>query len=341
MDGVVAMDLSTWHGLRARDPRRLALGSAQWGMPYGIANRQGQPSLDEVAALLARARAAGITCIDTARAYGESEAVIGRLASPEAGWRVVTKLAPDVHGEGLGLPEALDRVQRSLAESRAALDRDVLPVLLLHRFAHRHVCGGRVWRVLLAEREAGRIGSLGVSAGTPEEAWAALEDPDIEAIQVATSLLDLRLQRQGFFPRARELGRTVYVRSVFLQGVAHLAPASLPPALRALSEAMDTIRRAARELSVAPRALYLAFVRSLPGVHPVVGCETEAQLAELLEDWSSEAVDAAALVRLVDALPTHDADLVDPSRWPPPDPEAGIAARANQTPGAGVATLPI
>ncbi len=70
---------------------------------------------------------------------------------------------------------------------------------------------------------------------------AALEEPDIEVLQVASSLLDLRLYRQGFFPRARELGRTIYVRSVFLQGVGHLAPETLPPALVDLVEPMRII----------------------------------------------------------------------------------------------------
>lgn len=338
---MVAMDYSTWHGKRARDPRRLALGSAQWGMPYGIANRDGQPATGEVAAMLARAREAGLHTIDTARAYGDSEQLIGSLAPPDQGWRVVTKLAPDVHRDGLGLGEVLEAVASSLAESRRALGREQLPVLLLHRFAHRHACGGRIWRWLLAEREEGRIGSLGVSAATPEEAWAALEDPDVETLQVATSLLDLRLHRQGFFARARELGRTVYVRSVFLQGLAHLGAQQIPAALDGLRESMERIETTARELGVAPRALYLAFVRELPGVHPVVGCETEAQLTQLLADWSSETVEGATLMRLVETLPAHDETLVDPSRWPPiaAAPERP-AAVPNRTGAGSIAILP-
>src|SRR5690606_21493334 len=72
LDHVVELSLSSWQGTRARDPRRLTLGSAQWGMPYGIANRTGPPSRDELAELLRVARDAGIRAIDTARAYGES-----------------------------------------------------------------------------------------------------------------------------------------------------------------------------------------------------------------------------------------------------------------------------
>ena len=330
---MVTMDLSTWQGMRTRDPRRLALGSAQWGMPYGLANRAGPPDDRELAAMLAGAHAAGLRTIDTARAYGESERRIGERLGEARDWRVVTKLAPDVHEPGLDIGSTLERTQQSLAASRAALGLDSLPALLLHRFAHRHASGGRLWRLLLAEREAGRIGSLGVSAATPEEAWAALEDPDIEVIQVATSLLDLRLYRQGYFPRARELGRTIYVRSLFLQGVALLPRETLPAFLAPLSPALAMIERNARALGVAPRALYLGFARELPGVHPLLGCETQAQLAALLEDWSSEAVDGAALAALVEALPTHEAELVDPSRWPV------AAGGANRPASESVATI--
>lgn len=340
MDRLVTMDLTTWQGMRARDPRRLTLGSAQWGMPYGIANHAGPPDAAELERMLTRARDAGVRAIDTARAYGEAEARIGGMlpAVPSAeGWRVITKLAADVHEQGLGIAETLERVATSLTESRIALGQDALPVVLLHRFAHRHACGGKLWRTLLAERDAGRIGALGVSAATPEEAWAALDDPDVQVLQVASSLLDLRLLRQEFFPRARELGRTVYVRSVFLQGVAHLDPATLPGFLEGLAEPLRTIRATAAKQGVSPRSLFVGFAREfLPGAHPVIGCETEGQLHELLDDWTDESIDVAALAPLVDALPTLEPELVDPSRWPAPK---AADSRVNQTPRGSVASI--
>ena len=302
--------------MRTRDPRRLVLGSAQWGMAYGIANRSGPPSERELERLIALARDAGIRTIDSARAYGTSEARIGRVLAGATDWRVVTKLAPDVGGPGIEVGEALDRVAASLAQSRAALGLGTLPVVLLHRHAHRHAFGGKLWRTLRAEREAGRIGQLGISTANPEEAWAALDDPEVECLQVATSLLDLRLHRQGFFPRARELGRTVYVRSIYLQGVAHLGSARLPAFLAPLAPTLETIERFAGELGIAPRPLYLAFVRELPGVHPILGCESADQLAQGLRDWEDETVDGALLATLLERLPTADAELVDPSGWP-------------------------
>ena len=339
MDHGPTMDLSTWQGMRTRDPRRLTLGSACWAMTTGSADRRDEPDANELAAILESARQAGLRSIDTARAYGECESRIGRATATQEGWRVITRLDPEVHHAGLGIAETLDRVSESLEASRRALDTTVLPVLMLHHFAHRHACGGRLWRRLLAERDSGRIGSLGVCTATPEEAWAALEDPDIEILQVASSLLDLRLHRQGFFPRARELGRTVYVRSVFLQGIAHLDPGTLPRALAELVTPMHTIQACAARVGAPIHALFLAFARELPGVHPILTFKTNAQLQSLLIDWASDAIDAATISQLVDSLPTLDANSVDPSRWS--SNETNWTTPTNQTGAASVATIPI
>jgi aryl-alcohol dehydrogenase-like predicted oxidoreductase len=250
----------------------------------------------------------------------------------------VTKLLPDVHREGLDVAETLGRMDRSLEESRRALGLAALPVLLLSRFSHRHACGGRLWRKLLAEREAGRVGSLGVVAATPEEAWAALEDPDIEVLQVAASLLDLRLHRQGFFPRARELGRTVHVRNALLEGLAEVDPDRLPPFLADLVAPMQTIRACAERLGVTVRALHLAFVRDLPGAYPIVACETDQQLEAVLADWASESIEAASVMQLVDALPTLESEALDPSRWLTS--EAAPGPRPVQTGASSIATMP-
>src|SRR4051812_7806276 len=69
---------------------RLALGTVQFGSRYGIANRSGQTTRDEAAAILAAAYAAGIRTLDTAIAYGDSERLLGEIGV--ADWRVVSKL---------------------------------------------------------------------------------------------------------------------------------------------------------------------------------------------------------------------------------------------------------
>ncbi|MDP9263469.1 MAG: cytidylyltransferase, partial [Acidobacteriota bacterium] len=53
------------------------LGTAQLGMPYGIANQQGMPSESDGFAIIRTAVASGVTSADTARGYGEAERRLG------------------------------------------------------------------------------------------------------------------------------------------------------------------------------------------------------------------------------------------------------------------------
>ena len=74
--------------------QKIGLGSVQWGMSYGIANRSGRPGDLEVQDILKLTTLANIDLLDTAHAYGDAEDVIGRIVPKASPWRIVTKTMP-------------------------------------------------------------------------------------------------------------------------------------------------------------------------------------------------------------------------------------------------------
>ena len=103
---------------------RLALGTAQLGMPYGIANRTGKPDLAAARSIVDTAWDAGIRYFDTAQAYGDSESVLGQaLENRDAA--IITKLPPK-----------LENVSQHLRESLRRLGRATIWGVLLHREEH-------------------------------------------------------------------------------------------------------------------------------------------------------------------------------------------------------------
>lgn len=296
----------------------LALGTAQWSGNYGINNTSGAPEPSAAQEMLSLAMHAGITTLDTARGYGDSEALIGaslRAIGCQDSFRIVTKLHPKVTGPGATSAEALANTGRSLSESRRALGRQVLDVVMLHRQRHLEAHDGRLWRRLRREREQGLIGALGVSAANPEEAWLALEHPEIEVIQVATSLLDQRLARRGFFEAAQEAGKQIYLRSIFLQGLAFIPPRQLPHKLRGFTQPLAEIRGCITALNCSIEELFVAYVATLPGCTAVVGCETASQLRGIIAANESTGPSPESLCRLASRIVSMPARLLDPSRW--------------------------
>jgi aryl-alcohol dehydrogenase-like predicted oxidoreductase len=294
---------------------QMALGTAQWGLNYGLANRDGQPSRETVRQMMEVALNAGVDVLDTARAYGESEAVIGSLL-PESGraFRVVTKLAPDIWRPGMSADQAIAGARVSLHASLGALRDDRLDTMLLHRAEHRTCCGGEVWDWLKLAREDGRIGKLGLSAATPDEGMEAVADPDVEVIQVAASILDQRLVRRGFFAAAARTGKEIHVRSVYLQGVAFIDPDALPAHLQPIRPQLRRIAGLARRLRCEPAQVWLNYGRTLPATRIVVGSENVVQVESNIVGFATP---ISPEVRELEAeLPLAPADILDPARWP-------------------------
>src|SRR5690606_14637830 len=60
---------------------RIGLGTVQFGLPYGISNKIGQPDKQEVIEVLKTARFLGISLLDTASAYGTAELLLGEIGT--------------------------------------------------------------------------------------------------------------------------------------------------------------------------------------------------------------------------------------------------------------------
>lgn len=294
---------------------RIALGTVQWGLPYGVANRSGQPDSDEVGEMVKLARSHGIDTLDTARAYGDSEAVIGRAIGDDASFHVVTKTDPGLlEGPG-GTDGAIERLRESLRLSRELLGRSRLDTVLLHRPEHRLAHDGALWDTLRRERDQGRIGRIGISALSPRDAFLGLQDDDISVMQVASSLLDRRLFQTGFFDAARSQGVEIHVRSVFLQGSAFFTPEALPKSLAPLESSIRQLDEAAEDLQVPRPVLFWAWARQLGASRLLVGCERAGQLREQLAWFEAATPDLEALGSIASELPVLGGEVLDPSRW--------------------------
>ena len=322
----------TPHGHEPRCPFRvgsdgrvhsvLSLGTVQLGLSYGIANQGGLPDDAQAAALLHEAVEAGITALDTARAYGRSEQRIGALLSTGQRGRVgiVTKLDPLAALPADAAPQAVrDAVDASVFRSLHALRERTLDTLLLHRWAHHDAWGGAAWARLLELRDEGAIQRLGASVATPAEAIAALADPRIQHLQCPVNLVDARWREPEFLAAIDKRPEVVvHARSTLLQGLLTLPPAHWPElpgydreALgRLLDESVTALGRMDRS------DLCLAYVRGLPWVDSlVVGMETIDQLRTNLSLALRPALSADERAWLEQRLPALPLGLVDPSRW--------------------------
>lgn len=288
------------------------LGTAQMGSAYGIANRQGELDAVQVDHVVAAAWSCGVRQFDTAQAYGESEQRLGaaleRLGLTDTA-RVITKLDPRLDYGG---PEwVTSSVKTSLQRLRVSR----LDSIMLHRFSWLAQWENGLGAALLSLRDRGQTARLGVSTYGLEEVKRALDHPAMEVIQVNANPWEPELLLEGVLAEASEAGRTIYVRSLFLQGLLLMTPEGvaerLPVALPALQEWLGFCR----EQGTTPFEWCMRFAATLK-CPVVLGAETETQVranARLLEAKPLSVEEVRFCRERV--RPHLSRDILDPSRW--------------------------
>lgn len=285
--------------------QRLALGTVQFGLPYGIANCHGQVGLREAAEILDRARAAGMDMLDTAVAYGGSEQRLGEIGVHD--WRIISKL-PALPS---GTFDAGRWVSQQVSASLQRLKVDRLYGLLLHRpgdLLENH--GEEIHAALQNLKACGIVGKIGISIYSPDELGALFTRFDINLVQAPFNILDRRLVTSGWLDRLHAGGVEVHVRSIFLQGLLLMTSADRHASFNRWQNLLRRWHVWLEDTGLSPLQACLGYVLAQPYVERIViGIDTLHQLGEIL----SIAPDVR--IQVPDDLCSNDIDLINPSRW--------------------------
>ena len=285
---------------------KLALGSANFGLDYGVANNSGKISEGELAEILLFAQKSCIEIIDTAQAYGDSEARIGSLCN-DTQFKYVTKIGFDFANGSRD-----HNVTHSVKQSCGRLNQSRLYAVMLHRpevlLGDR---GKEVVRELYMLKEQGYVSKVGVSIYSPEILTAISRVIQLDIVQVPFNLFDQQILSSGWSNKLKNNGVEIHTRSVFLQGLLLMQRSSLPAYFTnywlahfdAWYEFLDYNRAIALEVAL-KFALQQDWIDKI-----VVGVDCVSQLNSLMEiEKSKEPIDFPK-------LGCSDPNLINPSRW--------------------------
>lgn len=263
----------------------MTLGTVQLGMNYGIANQGGQPDTEKSHSMLLSALENGITSLDTARAYGTSEEVLGSFFKAEK-----LSIKPFITSKfivGLSEDAGEKDVEKCMYESVEAslsnLGVEKLDCLMLHRADEMVKYGDIVPKTLERMINEGYISMAGVSVYQPQELDTMMKYDVYRATQVPMSLFDQKLIVDGYIERLHKQNITVFVRSVFLQGLFFLNPDEISdPILK--EYAVPYIRKLLEfcgEEGMAVAEFAISFIRDINGVTSLVlGADTSEQVVQ-------------------------------------------------------------
>lgn len=282
---------------------KLALGTVQFGIPYGINNTAGIPDQDELNKIFSSARLNGIFTFDTAIAYGNAEERIRPFLFEGA--KVISKFPPTSSASSLAqeLVDSMKRLGQNQLYAFMAHDAD----LLLKQ--------PDLWAELIRFQDDKLIVKKGYSLYYPEQLEKLLEANFIpEIVQVPYNLLDRRFG--PVMKKLFEMGVEIHVRSVFLQGLYLMNLSKLPKKLQPISTELKQLHDLANSENVSISALALNFATRNPFVHQVViGVDSSEQLLMNLMALNSWDDKKNTIFGQVMQLTCSHPELLIPSNW--------------------------
>ena len=297
-----------------------ALGTVELGLDYGInaPGHGGRPTQEDAIRLVHRAVDAGINLIDTARAYGSSEKILGQaLAGRRDKVIIATKTGTQANG---GVPLAGDDLRRhmlaSLHESLDALKTDYVDIWQIHNVDRSVLNEAEIVAAVFDEvRAKGLVRFTGGSFYGTEFPVQALALNLFDVMQITYSILDQRLTEQ-FFPLAMSANVGIFARSVLLKGALTERAEHLPAHLNELRLRSRSLREliTANKLGATSAQVAIAFALAQPAIHAVlIGVSSEMELRSNLHSLAVE-LDDTTLQQLA-SLRLDDADLLNPGTW--------------------------
>ncbi|MFI8613969.1 aldo/keto reductase [Acidovorax sp. NPDC077693] len=283
--------------------QRVALGTAQIGLDYGITNAGGR--LRDAAAyeVLREAAAHGWTIVDTAGGYGDSEERLGALLRDQAGmpWEIITK-TPAARKEIFGEADlAPFQTAWALSRSRLGISSSQPHGLLVHHADDLLVPGGeRLHDWLLSLREEGAVTRVGVSVYDEAQVdslfsrYGGRERP-FDIVQLPASIADQRLVRGPAAEAMRHMGVEVHARSLFLQGLLLAAPEFAEDRFPGRGKWVRRMHAWAASYGLTPVQACISFFRSNPSLGvAVIGVTSALELRQIAQalvvapvlDWS-------------------------------------------------------
>lgn len=229
----------------------IGLGTAQFGMDYGIANSAGRPSNDEVFEILNYAKKLKINTLDTAKAYGDSENVLGKYLSDanENEWDVITKVSSN-YGNVIN---QIDQSFKKLTKYPSAVLAHSKEDYLNEEFFHQ----------LISLKEKKNIKMIGVSIYDYKDIEETLSFHKPDIIQIPLNILDTRLFLDGALGDLISNDIIIHIRSVFLQGLFYLSECEIKKKFPDVLIPMNQLKVIANKAGITISELSLLWVSSL------------------------------------------------------------------------------
>jgi len=294
--------------------KALALGTAQLGMPYGVAGGADGVQPTDAEQILRTALELGIDYLDTAPAYGSAETLVGDVLATTPRSLVVRVCTKGP--AALAADAVADSYRASVIRSCERLRVETIDDLLVHSVSHLRDRGRSLIEALEQLRAEGRVARLGASIYDPHDVDVVLQNPSLVLTQLPFSVFNRSLVDSGAVERLRNAGHAIIARSILHQGLLALVPRTAEAAVPGSGLWVERFRAVCDRHEVSPVAAAVGFAFEQSGADRLlIGVDSVEQLRAIAA-LSRDHLPPGLAADLAEALEGVPPEIGDPRRWP-------------------------
>jgi len=284
----------------------LVLGSAQFGMSYGISNSHGILSNKEIENILSLAQRANIHYIDTAISYGSAEDRLGQFDLSK--FNVITKI-PKITNTRLNVKKWS---QIEVLSSLRRMSIDCAYSVLFHHAPDLFTDEGlKVLETLQEFKDQKVISKIGISIYSFDilDEIFNIFSPDL--VQAPVNIIDRRLIETGWLEYFHKNNVEVHARSVFLQGLLLIPYLDIPYKFKEWDHIWIKWKEwLIQNNNIKPLQAAIGYLKSIKKIDKlIVGVTSVNELSEVVQAFESD----------IDFewpdFGSNDLRLIDPSNW--------------------------
>lgn len=283
--------------------QKIALGTAQFGMDYGISNKRGKIPKEEISEILLESHRLGVGTLDTAAAYGSSEEVIGDICEKHnLNFEIVTKVKKGTDNPDSAIKKSLDKLKMTSIHG-----------LLFHSF-HDAISNTKLFNDFVRLKEVGLVNKLGISLYSESEATYILEtNMPFEIVQIPYNVFDQRFKE--VIKKMKLRGIEVHSRSTFLQGLFFLNMDEITFKFPSAISKINKLKELSRYKNIGVNYLLLGFALMNESIDQVVlGVESIKNLRDnfKMNQYLNPITDVYSYL---EELRFDDLDVILPTNW--------------------------
>lgn len=287
--------------LTTNNKKKLILGTAQFGLKYGITNKKGKTPLKEIKKIIKLQKKNKINFLDTAQAYN-FEKTHKNLNLKN--FNLIIKLNPfqnKKNADKLLINSVMD-IKKSLKM------KNIFCLMVHHSKDLLMEDGDKLYKALKYLKDKKITKKIGFSTYGTENIFKILKKFKFDVVQTTFNPFDRRILKNGIYKRLKKKGIEVHVRSIFLQGLLLLKKNKIPNKLRKFENQFKKWNNFVKNTDIKPLDICLNYALSQNFDKIIVGINNCKQFKQILDCKSRK-------IKIPTSISTNKNFLINPYNW--------------------------